>query len=127
MDHVYASSFVDSWVGAWSTSEVDRILSHFADDPQFTSPIAARQLADTGDVLGGKDGLRFNWHLGLDRIPDFHFTGREIFIGVDGVRQKNQTGAQGGEALRGDVVARCEATYAENDAIAVSGVRSQGA
>ncbi|WP_405484522.1 nuclear transport factor 2 family protein [Streptomyces sp. NBC_00009] len=72
MNHGPARAFVDSWVTAWNAHDLDALLSHFADDVTFRSPVAAQLLGNDG-VMRGKDALRAYWAEGLRRIPDLQF------------------------------------------------------
>ncbi len=52
--------------------DLESIMSHFADDCVFESPIAQTV---TGEAkLVGKDRLRAYWQAALARIPSLHFT-----------------------------------------------------
>ena len=41
MDHVTARAFVNSWVTAWNAHDLDAVLTHFADNVTFRSPVAS--------------------------------------------------------------------------------------
>ncbi len=110
------NAFAERWCADWNAHDLDRILSHFADDVVFTSPIAAGLLPETGGRLVGKAALRAYWEVGLSRIPDLHFTVERIFGGIDTlvIQYRNQKGASVSEVLRfenGKVV-RGDGTYA---------------
>ena len=96
------NAFAERWCADWNAHDLDRILSHFADDVVFTSPIAAGLLPETGGRLVGKAALRAYWEVGLSRIPDLHFTVERIFGGIDTlvIQYRNQKGASVSEVLR---------------------------
>src|SRR5271170_703220 len=73
MDRAWAQKFVDSWEQGWNAHDLERVLSHFADDVVFTSPVAAQLLGDSDGVIRGKAALREYWTEGLRRIPDLRF------------------------------------------------------
>ncbi len=56
VDHVDAVAFADDWVNAWSSHDLEKILSHFAGNVVFTSPVAAQFLDDSDGVIrpGGR-------------------------------------------------------------------------
>jgi len=70
-----ARAFADEWIAAWNSHDLDRILSHYADDIVFLSPVA-QQLVGDGRVAG-MSALRAYWAKGLSLLPDlkFEFTG----------------------------------------------------
>ena len=65
MDHADAAAFVDDWVQAWNAHDLEKVLSHFADDVVFSSPLAAELLDDSDGVIRGKAALRTYWTEGL--------------------------------------------------------------
>lgn len=77
------AAFAAAWEAAWNAHDVEAVLQHFHDDVVFTSPVAARVLPGSGGVLRGKDALREYWTLGLNLIPDLHFTVERVFVGID--------------------------------------------
>jgi ketosteroid isomerase-like protein len=56
VDHVDAVAFADDWVNAWNSHDLEKILSHFAGNVVFTSPVAAQFLDDSDGVIrpGGR-------------------------------------------------------------------------
>lgn len=60
------------WIGAWNAHDLDRILSHYRDDVEFASPLAARAGAPRGK-LRGRTALRAYFERGLATYPALHF------------------------------------------------------
>jgi len=68
----FPATFAAQWIANWNARDVEAVLSHFADDCVFESPVA---LTITGEAkLVGKDKLRAYWEAALARIPSMHFT-----------------------------------------------------
>jgi len=68
----FPAAFASAWIANWNARDVEAVLSHFADDCVFESPIA---LTITGEAkLAGKAKLRAYWEAALARIPSMHFT-----------------------------------------------------
>ena len=44
-----ATRFAQEWVAAWNSRDLERILSHYADDVELTSPLVPKVLG--GDQL----------------------------------------------------------------------------
>lgn len=82
MDHTDAQAFVDSWLQGWNAHDVEQVLSHFAEDAVFTSPVAAQLLADSDGVIRGRAALREYWTEGLRRIPDLRFELVGFYVGL---------------------------------------------
>ncbi|KAA9153669.1 nuclear transport factor 2 family protein [Microbacterium lushaniae] len=121
MDHEAAQDFASRWVEAWNAHDLDGVLSHFAEDAIFTSPVARQLLPHTEGVLRGKEAIRAYWQLGLERIPDLHFDLEGIYLGVQTVviNYRNHAGKLVSEVLEfgsdGLVVAGA-GTYSTTDA-----------
>ena len=120
MDHAEITAFVDSWVRAWNAHDLDEVLSHFADDVVFTSPVAARLIEGGDGVVRGKAALRAYWAEGLRRIPDLHFALVDVYVGVDTVviNYRNQRGGLVNEVLTfdGPLVVQGHGTYLDRGA-----------
>ncbi|MFB6673370.1 nuclear transport factor 2 family protein [Streptomyces sp. NPDC056390] len=119
MHHGPARAFVDSWVTAWNAHDLEALLSHFADDVTFRSPVAAQLLGNDG-VIRGKDALRAYWEEGLRRIPDLQFEVVGSYVGVDClvINYRNQKGGLVNEVLifEGPLVSEGYGTYLGEDA-----------
>lgn len=94
MDHVMAQRFVDSWEQAWNAHDLELVLSHFAEDVVFTSPVAAQLLDASDGVIRGKQALREYWSEGLRRIPGLRFEVLGVYVGVATlvINYRNQKG-----------------------------------
>lgn len=115
MDHADAMAFADDWVEAWNARDLVKVLSHFADDVVFTSPVAAQLLDDSDGVIRGKVALRMYWTEGLRRIPDLHFEVIAVYVGVNAlvINYRNQLGRLVNEVLifDGSLVTHGHGTY----------------
>ena len=68
----FAATFAAGWIANWNARDVEAVLSHFAEDCVFESPMA---LTITGEArLVGKAKLRAYWRAALARIPSLDFT-----------------------------------------------------
>ncbi len=119
MDYADAQDFVHSWVQAWNAHDLDEVLSHFADDVIFTSPVAAQLLDDSDGVIRGKAALRNYWSEGLRRIPDLRFEVVDVYVGLSTlvINYRNQRNALVNEVLifDGALVVQGHGTYAGDD------------
>lgn len=120
-----AADFAGSWLRAWNAHDLDGVLAHFADQATFSSPVAAQLLPDTGGVLRGKDAIRAYWQVGLERIPDLHFTLEAVYAGIDMlvINYRNHLGNLVCEVLqlRDGLVLHGAGTYLDPDAASASG------
>jgi ketosteroid isomerase-like protein len=115
MDHDIAQAFAEQWARDWNAHDLEALLAHFSPDVVFTSPFALRVLPESGGILRGKEALRHYWTIGLQRLPDLHFTIEGVYVGVEHVviNYRNQAGALVNEVLRfdGSLVVEGHGTY----------------
>jgi ketosteroid isomerase-like protein len=126
MDSARAREFALQWVDAWNAHDLDGVLAHFADDAEFSSPVAAQLLPETHGTLRGKEAIRGYWTVGLERIPDLRFEVIDVYTGVDIVviHYRNHVGGLVNEVLHLNatgLVQRGYGTYLVADAAGASG------
>jgi hypothetical protein len=80
-----AQKIAHAWIAAWNSRNLDEILSHYAEEIEFTSPLAARIVPESGGIVRGISALRAYWTQGLAANPHLHFTLVEVFETVSGV------------------------------------------
>jgi hypothetical protein len=61
------------WIAAWNSHDIDRILSHYSDTIELTSPLVSRILGTEINVVSGKVALRQYFLRGLEAFPDLTF------------------------------------------------------
>jgi ketosteroid isomerase-like protein len=72
-------AFAQEWEAAWNSHDLDRILTHYADDIRFSSR-KAMALVGSGDILG-KAALRAYWGKALAGQPDLAFRVVDVYLG----------------------------------------------
>lgn len=85
MSKEHDARFAEDWINAWNAHDLNRILSHYADDIAFTSPFVVKLLGISSGSITGKDQLRDYFAKGLAAYPDLQFTLLDVFEGVDSV------------------------------------------
>ncbi len=80
-----SEKFAAEWIAAWNSHDLDRIMTHYADDVAVTSPmIGIATGADTG-TLQGREAVRAYWQAALEKVPDLHFELVQCLQGVDSI------------------------------------------
>ncbi len=113
---VFAQAFARAWIDAWNRHDLAAVLSHYAEDFVFSSPLINDIAGEASGTLLGKEAVGAYWTLGLRRIPDLRFELVDTLCGVDSltlyyrghrgmVAETFQFGADG-------KVARAQACYA---------------
>ncbi len=74
MDMTYQTmmAFAESWIAAWNRRDVEAVLTHYADDAQFVSPVARNSVGRS--TLENKKELGDYWRAALARISTLEFT-----------------------------------------------------
>jgi predicted ester cyclase len=80
-----AWTFAREWIAAWNAHDLERILAHYDDAVELTSPIAAQLLAEPDGTVKGKVSLRNYFQLGLEAYPQLRFELDTVFCGLRSV------------------------------------------
>ena len=83
MDYVAAQQFAREWYAAWNAHDLERILSHYADDVEMDSPLVSVLTGHADGRIVGKEALRAYFAAGLEQYPSLHFEPLELFVGVN--------------------------------------------
>lgn len=113
-----ARRFANEWIASWNSHDLDRILWHYAENVELTSPAAARLLNNPSGTVRGKLALREYFRKGLEALPQLNFELIEVMTGVSSVVIvfRNQRGTKTAEFMELDSlgkVARVVANYSE--------------
>ena len=85
IDTATARRFAGDWIDAWNRHDPDAVLSHYAEDFEFSSPLIVDMVGEPSSTLKGKAAVRAYWTTGLQRIPDLHFQLLDVLTGIDQV------------------------------------------
>jgi len=96
-----ARSFAADWIEAWNSHDLDRIMTHYAEDLVLVSPVAAQLLNDPAGMVRGKDSLREYFQKGLNAFPQLRFDLIEVMRGLSSIvlYYKNQKGTKSCEFM----------------------------
>ena|SRR5262249_48622529 len=84
MDVQEREAFAREWLIAWNERDLDRILSHYADDVEFQSPFAVHLLGEAWRTIKGKKDLTHYFEAGLAAVPGkIEFELLSVFHGMD--------------------------------------------
>ncbi len=111
-----AKQFAAEWIDAWNAHNLDRIISHYAENVVLTSPVAARVLGDASGVVNGRQALRGYFAKGLELFPNLQFKLIDVMQGISSVvlYYENQRGTRTGEFMEfgaAEKVVRVVANY----------------
>lgn len=83
LDASWATEFAHEWIDAWNAHDMERILSHYHDDFEMSSPLIVQRLQDSQGTLKGKEALRAYWQPSLVADPPLEFELLDVLVGVD--------------------------------------------
>ena len=75
----------EDWVSAWNSHDLERIMMHYEDTVELTSPTATQLLESADGKVVGKDNLRAYFQRGLTAYPQLHFKLEDVLWGSNSV------------------------------------------
>ncbi len=117
MTEADAQRFALEWIESWNSHDLERILSHYSEDVQVTSPLIETVLGPGRVSVRGKKALRAYWGPALERYPELRFVLFRAYAGPNSLVLHYQSvqGLIGAECMEFDgsgAVCRVLAHYA---------------
>jgi hypothetical protein len=81
----FALHFANEWIAAWNAHDLERILLHYTDDFEMSSPVIAQLAGEPSGTLCGKPAVRAYRAKALAQHPDLHFDLMAVFTGAGSV------------------------------------------
>jgi hypothetical protein len=75
-------AFAADWIAAWNRHDIERILAHYHEAFEFSSPVLARLLPASGGRLQGTVAARAYWSKALAARPELQFELLTVLKGV---------------------------------------------
>lgn len=94
IDKAFADHFAAEWVESWNAHDLDRILLHYTDDFEMTSPVITKIMDEPSGTLRGKEKIAAYWARALRANPNLHFELITTLIGINSITLYYQ-GARG--------------------------------
>lgn len=85
MERSFAERFAADWIAAWNAHDLERVLEHYADDFEMSSPVIVQIAGEPSGTLKGKTAVGAYWRKALQLMPELHFELHEVLAGVDSV------------------------------------------
>jgi len=85
IDGDWARAFARDWIEAWNSHDMERILSHYSDDFQMSSPLVMERTNRSDGVLQGKESIRAYWEPSLTGNPPLEFELIDLLVGIDSI------------------------------------------
>jgi len=85
IDKNFADHFANDWIAAWNSHDLARILEHYSEDFEMSSPVIKQLTDEPSGKLKGKKAVGTYWAKALALMPDLHFDLLTVLIGVDSI------------------------------------------
>ncbi len=83
IDEKFAQRFANEWEESWNSHDLERILSHYSDDFEMTSPVITSMVGELSGSLKGKDKIEAYWKAALQKMPDLRFEVVDVLASID--------------------------------------------
>jgi hypothetical protein len=83
MDKAFVEHFARDWIKSWNAHDLERVLAHYADDFEMTSPVITQVTGQPEGKLRGKAVVGDYWRKALALMPDLQFELICVLAGVD--------------------------------------------
>jgi len=85
IDKIFAEHFAADWIDSWNQHDLTRILSHYTDDFEMSSPVIIQVAGEPTGTLKGKDAVGSYWAKALQLVPNLHFELITILVGINSI------------------------------------------
>jgi ketosteroid isomerase-like protein len=95
MNSEQAKALAQSWLAAWNAHDLPRILAHYSDDFEMTSPYIVQLTGEASGTLRGKAAVGAYWQKALERFPELQFEPEQVLFSPGSVTliyQSNRSG-----------------------------------
>ena len=83
IDKTFASHFATDWIDSWNKHDLKRVLSHYTDDFEMSSPVIIKVAGEPSGTLKGKVAVEAYWAKALQLVPNLHFELVATLVGVN--------------------------------------------
>ena len=85
LDKAFAERCAAEWIEAWNAHDLARVLSHYSEDFEMSSPYVVEIAGDPSGTLRGKAAVGAYWKKALELVPDLKFELITVFVGAHSI------------------------------------------
>ena len=85
IDKMFAEHFAADWIDSWNQHDLVRILSHYTDDFEMSSPVIIEVAGEPSGTLKGKEAVGSYWAKALQLVLNLHFELVTTLVGVNSI------------------------------------------
>ena len=82
MQNAFVEHFAADWIDSWNSHDLARVLSHYTEDFEMSSPFIVHIDGEPSGTLRGKAAVGAYWKKALELVPDLHFELISVLAGV---------------------------------------------
>ena len=82
-DKAFVDYFAADWIDSWNNRDIERVLSHYSDDFEMSSPLIIKVAGEPSGALKGKQKIRAYWAKALQMDTNLHFELIATLVGVN--------------------------------------------
>jgi hypothetical protein len=80
-----AHTFAAHWIAAWNAHNLEAIISHYAEEIRFNSPLIQQISGKADGTIDNRPDLKAYFAKGLAAYPELHFRLLHVLTGVNSV------------------------------------------
>ena len=103
LDAAFANEFAVEWIAAWNEHDLAKVLSHYNEEIEFSSPFVIARGVDPSGTVRGKQALAGYWGPALTPDSTLHFELKNVLVGVNTLAIVYRTNAGGQEREAAEV------------------------
>jgi len=112
----FAKHFAQDWIESWNAHDLSRVLAHYDDEFEMSSPRIVQIFNEPSGVLKGKALVAAYWQKALGLMPNLKFTLLGVYAGATSlaIHYSNERGGYASEVFTFDdsgKVIRAAANY----------------
>jgi ketosteroid isomerase-like protein len=85
MNREKARAFANHWIESWNSHDLDKILSHYTEDFEMTTPFIVSIANDPTGTLKGKANVGNYWAQSLKKFPTLTFQLIDVLYSINSV------------------------------------------
>lgn len=85
MEKEKAQEFANEWIAAWNEHNLEKILAHYEDDFEMSSPAIIKLTGEPSGTLKGKAAVGEYWSGALQKFPELQFKLEHVLLGANSV------------------------------------------
>lgn len=85
MNKDFAQHFAQDWIDSWNCHDLSRVLAHYTDDFEMSSPYIVQLADEPSGTLKGKAAVGAYWEKALGLNPQLHFELVTTLVGANSI------------------------------------------